>query len=119
MSFSTGALAPISAIQVSTITTTSTAANQSIGLYSIVVYRSAEFIIQAVDAISSKYHSATVKVIHDGTNVNAVEYAAAATANGLCGTFSADINSGNMRLLVTPASVNSTVWKVTAILTKI
>lgn len=109
----------ISDITVSSLTTTTTTVNQVLGSFNAAAYRSAEFIIQAVDATGLKYHSATIKVIHDGTLASSVEYAATYTANGLCGTFSADISTGNLRLLVTPATINSTVFKVTAILTKV
>lgn len=119
VSLNTGLGAPISDIQVMSLTTTSTSPNQVVGSFPIATYRSGEFIIQAVDSTGLKYHSATVKVVHDGTNVSAVEYAAATTANGVCGTFSADINTGNLRLLVQPASVNSTVFKVLAIMSKV
>jgi hypothetical protein len=119
VAFSTAGSIAISDLQVTTATTTSTSANQVLGSFAIATYRSAEFIIQAVDATGLKYHSATVKVIHDGTTVSAVEYAATTTANGVCGVFSADISGGNLRLLVQPSSTNSTVFKTTAILTKV
>ena len=49
--------------------------------------------------------------IHDGTNVTFNEYGTITTYSSLA-TFTLDINSGNMRLLATPASSNSTVFKV-------
>ena len=49
--------------------------------------------------------------IHDGTNVTFNEYGTITTSTSLA-TFTLDINSGNMRLLATPASTNSTTFKV-------
>ena len=115
----TTSLGAVSDISVVTFTTTTTTANQVIGSFSATLYRSAEFIIQAVDATGLKYHAATVKVVHDGTAVSIAQYAAANTANGVCGTFSADISGGLLRLLTTPASINTTLFKATCILTKI
>ncbi len=102
-----------------TLTTTSTTANQVIQNLAIATYRSVEYIIQGVDSTGSKYHSSTIKAIHDGTNVSFTEYASAATANGLTGTFNVAISAGNLQLQVTPASANSTVFKVYAIATRI
>ena len=49
--------------------------------------------------------------IHDGTNVTFNEYGTITTSTPLA-TFTLDINSGIMRLLATPASTNSTSFKV-------
>jgi hypothetical protein len=108
----------ISDIQVVTTTTTSVAANQTLASFPSTTYRSAEFIIQAVDSTGSKFHSATVKCVNDGSAAYGTEYASISGANGICAIFSVDMSAGNMRLLCTPTSVNSTVYKITAILTK-
>ena len=106
-------------VLVTSLTTTTTTAGQVIQALPIATYRSVEWIIQAVDATGLKYHSATVKAVHDGTTVNSVEYAAANTANGLCGTFATAITGGNLQLTVTPATTNITVFKVYAVATKV
>ena len=59
----------------------------------------------------TKYHVTKVLAIHNGTNVYFNEYGTLFTNNSLS-TFTLDVNSGNMRLLATPASTNSTAFKV-------
>ena len=75
----------------------------------IATYRSAEYTIQVTEG--TKYHVTKILAIHDGTNVTFNEYGTLTTSTSLS-TFALDVNSGNMRLLVTPASANSTVFKV-------
>ena len=49
-------------------------------------------------------------IVHDGTTTYNTEYAIIKTGSSLA-TFSSDISSGNVRLLVTPASTDSTTFK--------
>jgi len=73
------------------------------------VYRSVEYQIQVTEG--SKYHTTKILAIHNGTAAVSNEYGTlnigASTA-----TFDVDISGSNMRLLATPASSNSTVFKV-------
>ena len=75
----------------------------------IATYRSVEYTIQITEG--TKYHVTKILAIHDGTDVSFNEYGTLFTTSSLA-TFALDVNSGNMRLLVTPASTNSTVFKV-------
>ena len=90
------------------LTTTSTS-QVSITNLPIASYRSAEYLIQVTEG--TKYHVTKIIAIHDGTNVTFNEYGTITTSTPLA-TFTLDINSGNMRLLATPASTNSTTFKV-------
>ena len=89
-------------------TTTSTS-QVSITNLPIASYRSAEYTIQITEG--TKYHVTKIIAIHDGTSVTFNEYGTITTSTSLA-TFTLDINSGNMRLLATPASTNSTAFKV-------
>ena len=89
-------------------TTTSTS-QVSITSLPIASYRSAEYTIQITEG--TKYHVTKIIAIHDGTSVTFNEYGTIITSTSLA-TFTLDINSGNMRLLATPASTNSTSFKV-------
>ena len=89
-------------------TTTSTS-QVSITNLPIASYRSAEYLIQVTEG--TKYHVTKIIAIHDGTNVTFNEYGTITTHSSLA-TFTLDINSGSMRLLATPASTNSTTFKV-------
>ena len=93
-----------------TVSTTTTSTSQTtISSLPIATYRSVEYTIQATEG--TKYHVTKVLAIHDGTNVSFNEFGTLTTSTSLS-TFALDINSGNMRLLATPASTNSTVFKV-------
>ena len=58
----------------------------------------------------------TINVLHDGTNAYLSEFGTIRTGTNLA-TFDADINSGSLRLLATPTSSDSTVFKITKNLT--
>ena len=89
-------------------TTTSTSQTAILSL-AVATYRSAEYTIQITEG--TKYHVTKVLAIHDGTNATFNEYGTLFTTSSLS-TFALDVSSGNMRLLATPASTNSTVFKV-------
>ena len=93
-----------------TATTTTTATTQtSILSLDLSIYRSVEYQIQVTEG--SKYHTTKILAIHNGTAASHNEYGTlnigASTA-----TFDVDISGSNLRLLATPASSNSTVFKV-------
>ena len=93
-----------------TVSTTTTSTSQTAILnLPVTTYRSVEYTIQMTEG--TKYHVTKVLAIHNGTNVYFNEYGTLFTNNSLS-TFTLDVNSGNIRLLATPASTNSTVFKV-------
>jgi hypothetical protein len=55
---------------------------------------------------SAGTHAAEVLLINDGTNAYFVQYGDAFSASSLF-SLSSDVNSGNMRLLVTPANTST------------
>jgi hypothetical protein len=101
----------------STITTTTTTANQVITAVSSTTYRTAKFVIQAVDATAGKYQSQEIMAIHNGSTVAHTEYTAI-NVGGAVATYDVDISAGTIRLLCTPLSTNSTVFKVAMYLIK-
>ena len=101
----------------STITTTATTANQVVTAVSSTTYRTAKFIIQATDATGGKYQSQEILAVHNGSTVAHTEYTAI-NVGGAVATYDVDISGGTLRLLCTPLSANSTVFKVQMILIK-
>ena len=92
-----------------TLTTTTTSTSQVTLLpLSASVYRSLEFTIQVTEG--SKYHVTKILAVHDGSNVFFNEYGTLFTNSSLA-TFALDISGGQIRLLATPASTNSTTIK--------
>ena len=56
----------------------------------------------------SNFHATEVLLIHDGTTVYMTEFGTI-FSNASLGTIDGDINSGSVRLLVTPANTNTTI----------
>jgi len=102
----------------STITTTATTANQVITSVSATTYRTFKFVIQAVDATAGKYQSQEIMAIHNGSTVAHTEYTAI-NVGGAVATYDVDISGSTVRLLCTPLSANSTVFKVSMQLIKV
>lgn len=69
--------------------------------------KSIRFFVTATHA-SAGTHSCDVIIANDGTNAYYSQFGDVHTGNSLF-TLSADVNSGNMRLLVTPANTNTTI----------
>lgn len=83
-----------------------TAADQVVDTFSATVTRTVKYIIQMTH--SSGYHSSEILLVHDGSITYMTTYADIITASSL-GTIDADINGGNVRLLLTPANTNTSV----------
>ena len=102
----------------SALTTNSTTANQVITSVSTTVYRTFKFIIQATDATAGKYQSQEILAVHNGSTVAHTEYTAI-NVGGAVATYDVDISGSTVRLLCTPLSANSTVFKVSMQLIKV
>ena len=72
-----------------------------------VANKSIKYVISATHA-SAGTHAAEVLLINDGTNAYFIQYGDV-YSNASLFTLSSDVNSGNMRLLITPANTNTTV----------
>lgn len=100
-------------IDTTTTTTTSTSAT-AITTTSNDTTRSSKFQIQVTDNVTGNIHVLEALVFFQGTTAYLTTYAEMYNSTSLA-TFTADVNSGNTRLLATPASTNSTTFKVTRI----
>jgi hypothetical protein len=92
-----------------TLTTTSITADQVVASFSASGVTGVEFLVKGVDATGSKYSVATVQAVTDGANIDYTIYGEV-NIGASTGTVAVNISSGNIRLLVTPSSSNSTVW---------
>ena len=96
-----------------TTTTTSATTQVAIDTFAAATFRSAEFTIQVKNSTGTNtYHLTKVLLIHDGTTPAITEYGTIFTGSAAEATFDADISSGNVRLLATPASTDSMTFKV-------
>ena len=96
-------------------TSSNTSSNQVMHSVSSSTYRSLKYIISV--SSGSEYHSEEVLLNHDGSTVYMTEYAQILSGSGnTLSSFDSDINSGNIRLLVTPNnSVTQYIFSCTAI----
>ena len=97
--------------------TLATTAQTSIDTFATTDYRSCKYTVQATDTVSSEYQIVEVLLIHDGTTAYITTYGIIHTGANEIVSFDADVNTGNVRLLATGASTNSTQYKVTRIST--
>ncbi len=81
--------------------------------FAIATYRSAEYFISAQDATANKYHTEKIMILHDGTDNFMTTFATLISDNTLF-TVTSDINSGNVRLLLTPTTSNSLTYRFIA-----
>jgi len=89
---------------------TTTATTQvNLDTFAIASSRTAKYIISVKEG--TKFHSTEIMLLHDGTDVYITEYAKLITDSDLA-TFTADISGSDLRLRVTPASTNSTEFKL-------
>ena len=97
---------------IDTTTTSTTATTQvAIDTFAAATFRSARYTIQVTNSTDSTYHLTEVLLIHDGTTPQITEYGTIFTGSAEA-TFDADISSGNVRLLATPATTDSMTFKV-------
>ena len=112
-----GATSPSAKLQVeeygidTTETSTTSTTQVAIHTLSATVFRSARFTVQVTNSTDSTYHLTEILMIHDGTTPSITEYGTIFTGSAEA-TFDADISSGNVRLLATPASADSMEFKV-------
>ena len=94
-----------------TTTVTTTATTQTnLDTWAIASYRSAHYQVSISDATSGAYQSTELMVLHNGSAASISQYGTVLTGSELA-TFATDIDSGSLRVRITPASVNSTVFK--------
>lgn len=103
-------LGGVAAARGNTLTTTGTGATP-IDTFAQATYRSGKYVISVKNNIANGYQATELLLMHDDGNALLTEYATL-SSNGIIGTFTADISSGNVRLLYTPAVANTTLtWR--------
>ena len=113
-----GSTSPATKLQVEeygidTTETSTTATTQvAIHTFAAATFRSARFTVQVTNSTDSTYHLTEILMIHDGTTPSITEYGTIFTGSAAEATFDADISSGNVRLLATPASTDAMEFKV-------
>ena len=95
-------------------TETSTSATTQVAIHTFTAtdFRSARFTIQITNSTDSTYHTSEILLVHDGTTAYITEFGEIHTGTAEEATFDADISSGSVRLLATPASTDTMEFKV-------
>jgi len=107
--FSSVSLDGVGNVDTAVLTTSATTANQVVDSFSAATYRSARYQIQI--ASGSDYQSIELSVIHNGTTATYTIFADIKTGASDLASFTMDVNSGNVRLLTTPANA-ATIYRV-------
>ena len=71
-------------------------------------YRSAKYVVQMTNNSNNTYQTSEVMVLHDGVDTYITEYGLIKSLNVL-GSVDSDINSGSVRLKVTPINSDTTI----------
>jgi len=103
-----------SQLKCTTTTVTSSTAQFEADSFSASTFRTTKYLVQVRQTGTSNFYSAEVLVLHDGTNVYLTQYGTLNTEISPVSSIDADINSGNVRLLITPA-VSDTTTKISRI----
>jgi|TARA_B110000285_G_scaffold30359_1_gene31043 hypothetical protein len=98
-------------VDTATVTTTATTSTQ-VDAFSSSEIRSCRYTIQITNSTDNTYQITEVLLIHDGTTPSMTEYGTIFTGAAIESTFDADITAGNVRLLATPASADTMIFKV-------
>ena len=93
--------------------TTSATTQVNLATFSTTTYAGAEVNIMAIS--NGERHITKLLITHDGTTAYATEYGEIVT-NASLASYDVDINTGNLRVRVTPASATSTVFNTSVML---
>ena len=107
---SAGASLSHSDIADASVTVSASTASQ-MDSFAIGTYRSAKYFISITDASNSRYEIVEANVTHDGTNAYLVSFGSTTSYTSPLTTFTADINSNDVRLRVTNITDNNLVFK--------
>lgn len=92
--------------------TLATVTKTQIASFAVASFRSGKLIVQAYNSVTGEVQISELLVAHNGTTASATEYGVVFTGSVSFVTYDVDISSGNVRLMVTNATANSTQYKV-------
>ena len=92
-------------------TTVGSSSTSTLDSFVKTTYRSAKYFISITDASNSRYEIVEANVTHDGTNAYLVSFGSTTSYTSPLTTFTADINSNDVRLRVTNITDNNLVFK--------
>jgi hypothetical protein len=69
-------------------------------------------VVQAYDSVTGEVQISELLVAHNGSTASATEYGVVYTGSSSIVTYDVDISAGNVRLMATRATANSTQYKI-------
>ena len=97
-------------MRIESVSSTKTSTSQAaIDTFDAETWQSGSYQIQI--RRGTAYHITSLNLVHSGGTVYMTEFGTIKTGVSLA-TFDSDINSGNVRILATPSSSDSTVFKM-------
>jgi hypothetical protein len=97
-------------VTAATVTTTATTPAQTIASFPVSGTTGIEYLVKGVDAAGSKYSVAKVVAVTNGTDVDYTVFATVNIGTVTGSSLQVVVDTGNLKLQVTPATSNSTVW---------
>ena len=91
----------------------STTTETQIASFALADYTSCKVIVQATNTVSGDRQVSELLIIHDDTTASVTEYGLIFTGSAAIASYNVDINSGDVRILATGSSTDSTTYKVT------
>jgi len=95
--------------------TTSSSSIANLDTFTAATYRAAKYEVTCSDTTNTRFALHSVYVIHDGTNAYITDTVVSSTGDGMA-TFTADVDSGSVRVRMVPVSADSTNYKFVRIL---
>jgi hypothetical protein len=93
-------------------TTLATTTKTQVASFAVASFRSGKLIVQAYDSVTGEVHISELLVAHNGTTASSTEYGVVYTGSNPLVVYDVDISSGNVRLMATRTTANSTQYKV-------
>lgn len=92
--------------------TLATTTKTQVASFAAASFRSGKLIVQAYDSVTGEVQVSELLVAHNGTTASSTEYGVVFTGTNPLVVYDVDISAGNVRLMATRTSTNSTQYKV-------
>ena len=93
-------------------TTLATVTKTQVASFAVASFRSGKLVVQAYDSVTGEVQISELLVAHNGTIASATEYGVVYTGANAIVNYDVDISAGNVRLMATRTSANSTQYKI-------
>jgi hypothetical protein len=97
-------------VQTSGTATLASSSASVLDSFASATFRSAKYMVSIKNTANSRFETAELLVVHDGTNSFIYSTGVSSTGDAMA-TYTTDINTGNVRILVVPQTADSTVYK--------